>query len=481
MFGQTGSFLRGRHFQHPVQIEVEPTKDWIATVNFAEPLDAKPTDPRVLERIGVLALKDFDVHRILAVAHRVIDFRLRAGQGGVLVDDRAEAMRVRAPVPIPQVPYPEGMRRHVDQNRPDVVAVDHRGLDGGAQGDAQIRVHIQVRLPTGTFLQLFPHEGRSRGAPGEHDAVNFVGEQAGIRQGTLHRPQGTFDQRTNHRFIIVSRQFEAQIQRRPILLDDEFLIDGDIRLGGEPDLGLFDGPQQTGMSAHVVSKVDVVFGPETVGHMIDEASVEVVAAEVGVAVAGQDFDDAVLDPDDADVERTAAQVVHQKFPVGGVVGLVDEGSGRRLMDDANHLQPGELAGLARRLALGVVEIGGDGDDRPPDRTPEAPFGSGLELAQDHRGDLLRRERLIAQGQLDGLAHAPFDGADGAIGGEKPLVAGGFTDERRAGLGEADDRREHGLPVLLDDARAAVLHDGDLGIGRTQIDADDRFAFHAILL
>jgi hypothetical protein len=36
--------------------------------------------------------------------------------------------------------------------------------------------------------------------------------------------------------------------------------------------------------------------------------IEVVAAKLGVAVAGEDFDDAVLDLGDRDIERAAAQV-----------------------------------------------------------------------------------------------------------------------------------------------------------------------------
>ena len=35
----------------------------------------------------------------------------------------------------------------------------------------------------------------------------------------------------------------------------------------------------------------------------------------------------------------------------------------RLVDDALDLEAGDPAGVLGRLALGVVEVGGDGDDR----------------------------------------------------------------------------------------------------------------------
>src|SRR3712207_6851077 len=38
-------------------------------------------------------------------------------------------------------------------------------------------------------------------------------------------------------------------------------------------------------------------------------------------------------------------------------------SGRGLIDDAHHFQVDQLAGFLHRLALAVVEVSGDGDDR----------------------------------------------------------------------------------------------------------------------
>ena len=45
--------------------------------------------------------------------------------------------------------------------------------------------------------------------------------------------------------------------------------------------------------------------------MLEEQFVEIVAAELGVAMAGENFDDAVLSLHDGDVEGAAAEIVDE--------------------------------------------------------------------------------------------------------------------------------------------------------------------------
>ena len=54
-----------------------------------------------------------------------------------------------------------------------------------------------------------------------------------------------------------------------------------------------------------------------------------------------------------------------------------------------------LAGVLGRLALRVVEVRGNGDDGFRDFLAEIVLGGLLHLAQDFRGDLLRRDLLAA--------------------------------------------------------------------------------------
>ncbi len=114
--------------------------------------------------------------------------------------------------------------------------------------------------------------------------------------------------------------------------------------------------------------------------IVDDALVEVVAAQAVVAVGGQHFDDAVADLQDGDVERAAAEVVNHNLLVGFLVEAVGQRSGRRLVDDTQHFQTRDLAGVLGRLTLRVGEVRRDGDDRlrngfRPDRLRRLPSAS----------------------------------------------------------------------------------------------------------
>ena len=177
---------------------------------------------------------------------------------------------------------------------------------------------------------------------------------------------------------------------------------------------------------------------ELVANEVEEGLVEVVAAQVGIAVAGEHFDHAALDLHDGDVEGAAAQVVDEQAFQALLQRLVGQGGGGGLVDDPHDFQAGQLAGLAGRLALHLVEEGGHGDDGLVHRLAEFLFRPLLELPQDDGRDFLRRVVALAQPDGDVLAHLPLDRPHGAIRGENPLVAGRGADQQPAFVVQADD-------------------------------------------
>jgi hypothetical protein len=70
-------------------------------------------------------------------------------------------------------------------------------------------------------------------------------------------------------------------------------------------------------------------------------------------MAGDDFDHAVLDADDGDVEGAAAEVVDDDALGLALARFVGQRRRSRLVEDADGFQSGDLARLARRLALRV--------------------------------------------------------------------------------------------------------------------------------
>ena len=86
------------------------------------------------------------------------------------------------------------------------------------------------------------------------------------------------------------------------------------------------------------------------------ALVEVVAAEVRVAVGGLHLEHALGQLEHRDVVGAAAQVEHGDLLVLLLVEAVGQRRRRRLVDDAEHVEAGDLAGVLGGLALGVVEV-----------------------------------------------------------------------------------------------------------------------------
>ena len=93
--------------------------------------------------------------------------------------------------------------------------------------------------------------------------------------------------------------------------------------------------------------------------------------------------------------------------------------------------------------------------------------------QDHGRDLLRPILLIAEPDLDVLAHLALDRLDRPLRSQHPLIAGRLADEQSAVFGQADKRRQNRIAVLLEDDGLAVRIIGDFAIGRSQVDTDDR--------
>ena len=122
-----------------------------------------------------------------------------------------------------------------------------------------------------------------------------------------------------------------------------------------------------------------------------EQVVDIVAAEVGVAAGGDDLEDALMQLEDGDVEGATAEVVDGDDAVALAVEAVGERGGSGLVDQAQDVEAGDTAGVLGGLALGVVEVGGHGDDGPGDLGAEEAFGVALELQQDVGGDLGRSE------------------------------------------------------------------------------------------
>src|SRR5262249_4865493 len=142
-------------------------------------------------------------------------------------------------------------------------------------------------------------------------------------------------------------------------------------------------------------------------HLLDDPG-EVVAAEAAVAGGGPDLHDAFVLVENRDVEGAAAEIEDEIFAFRGFAETIGQGGGRRLVDQALDVETGKPAGVDRRLALVIVEIGWNGDDDVGHGLPEMGFRVLLEGTKDELGQLFRAVRLLPEEDLLLRAHQPLE-------------------------------------------------------------------------
>ncbi len=277
----------------------------------------------------------------------------------------------------------------------------------------------------------------------------------------------------------------------------KFDVEFDRRLRRQRDLGFdygfADGLHGFGVAAEVEAEIaaNVVEGDG------DEQVVDVVAAKVRVAVGGDDFEDAVVQLEDRDVEGAAAEIVDGDDAVLLLVEAVGERCGRGFVDQAEDFEAGDASRVFGGLALGVVEIGGDGDDRLCDRRAEVALGVALQLAEDQRGDFRRSGRLVAERDakyfarlkivgkaegeelqffldvFDATSHEALDRVDGALRRFDQISASRVADYRLIVFVERDDRGNQVRAVIArDHDRGVPLHERHERVRGAEVDADD---------
>jgi hypothetical protein len=154
----------------------------------------------------------------------------------------------------------------------------------------------------------------------------------------------------------------------------------------------------------------------------------------------------------------------------------------------------DAAGVLGGLALGVVEVGGNGDDGLGDLLAQELGGVVDQLAQHHGRDFLGGVELVPDLEADGAVGAghdvvrhglqlglhlfvpaadePLGRRDRPLGIEDGLPAGQLADEAVALLGEGDHRGcGPGTFGVRDHGRLTTLDGGDHRIGRAQVDAN----------
>ncbi len=357
-----------------------------------------------------------------------------------------------------------------------------------------VGVHALVGLLAEELLDQLLDLRHPRLTSDEDDLVDVGGGDARVLHRLAARLDGALDEVGHERLELRPGEGHHEVLGARLVGGDERQVDLGLDGRAELDLRLLRGLLQALQRHAVTPQVDAVLLLELLGDPVDHALVEVVAPEVRVAVRRLDFEDALADLQDRDVERPPAQVVHGDLLVLLLVETIGQGGGRGLVDDAEHLEPGDLSRVLGGLALAVVEVGGHGDHGLADLVAEIGLRRLLQLAEDHPGDLGRRVLLasnldadVAVGRLHHLvgdeldlledlvvaaAHEPLDGEHRVLRVRDGLTLRDLADEDLAVLGEGDHRGSQTAPLLVgDDHGAAALQRRDDGVRGAEVDAD----------
>ncbi len=337
------------------------------------------------------------------------------------------------------------------------------------------------------FLNL-RHAGH---AADQNHFVDFASLETGILQRCLARLDGALDEIVDQAFELGARQLDGKMLRTGLVGRDERQIDFGLLRGRQFDLGLFGSFLEALQSELVVLEVDAAFLLELGHEVFDQTHVKVFTAEEGVAIGRLHFKDAVTDFEDRHVEGTAAKVINSNGLAFVLVQTVSECSSRRLVDDTQHFKTGDLAGILGCLALSVVEVGRDGDNRLRNRFAEIRLSGFLHLLKDHRRNL-RRGIFLAVDFNPGIAIVALDdlvwdkvlvlgnhrvvkaAADQALDRKNGTfrIGDGLTlcrlaDKTFVTIRECNDRRGCTRTFgIFDDLRVFAVHDGYAGVGRS---------------
>ena len=170
----------------------------------------------------------------------------------------------------------------------------------------------------------------------------------------------------------------------------------------------------------------------------DQQVVDVIAAEMRVAIGGDHFEYSIVQLKDGDVEGAAAEIVDGNDAVLLFVETVGQRCRGRFVDQTQNFKAGDAASVFCGLTLRIVEVRGHGDDGFRDGRSEEAFGIAFELTQNQGRNLRRSKCLIAEldaqnfarvqilgkaerekfqlflNVVDPSSHQAFDRVDGAL-------------------------------------------------------------------
>ena len=338
--------------------------------------------------------------------------------------------------------------------------------------------------------------GHAGHAAHQNHLVYLAGVDPSVFERRFAGRDGLFHQVVHQGLELGAGELDVEMLGARLVGGDKGQVNLGLLRGGKFDFSLFRGLLEALQGQFVLAQVYTLFLLELVGEIIDDALVEVLASEKGVAVGGLDLEHAVTDFQERDIESAAAEIEHGDEPAFLFLKPIGERRGGGFINDAQNLQSRNFARVLGGLALRIVEIGRHGDNRLFHCLAEIVFGGFLHLLQDERADLARRIGLtlgfdpgiavfaaddgignhafvlLDDGIVETAANQALDGKERIFRVGHALALGGLAHQAFVFVAEGDHGRRGARALhVLDYLGILAVHNGDTGIGGSQINAD----------
>ena len=221
---------------------------------------------------------------------------------------------------------------HQDGFRLD--AADCCPLNGGAHGDNEIGADLMMRLYTHILLEHLTDKRSPRSAADEDDLVDRLRKKERVREAGVDGIHGLAKHWPDRLLVIITRDFHVKV----VIPNYEFLPDtgkGPVR---QCAFSLFHCNPETVGRPEVAFQVNPVLLLKAFGNIIYQQPVEVIPPEMGVAVAGFYFHDAVFHHYQGNIEGSPAQIVNKNPLVFLMSGFVGKGGSGRFIDNPYHIK-----------------------------------------------------------------------------------------------------------------------------------------------
>ncbi len=284
---------------------------------------------------------------------------------------------------------PQRKRGNVQKKDILDVAAQYTALDGSAERNHFVGVDALVG-----FLAEYPfnhildcrHPGH---AADQNHFIDFTGIETGILERRAAGPLQFGQQVINQGFEFGPGNLDVQMFGTTGVGGNKRQINLGFHGGGKFHLGLFSSLFQA-LQGHLVSaQVDALVLGKLIGQVVDQTQIEIFATQVGIPIGGFYFKYTFTDLQDGDIKGTATQVKDRNLLFSFLVQAIGQRGGRRLIDNTEHIQPGNLPGILGGLALAIVEISRNRDDGISNFLTQILFRSLFDIGQNKGRNLSR--------------------------------------------------------------------------------------------